>query len=294
VVARARLDSDVRSALADGFRRKKSRRSQRARCGRVACLPTPTWSYPPGVRLERGNAFSVGWGEPSRDWAQRRRGQPQPPTSLVPNRLRTMNPRPTLSHKPEAVEDFRGVQAALRLWWRDLDRLIEYVEPVTDHQGVYSHRLFELLVRAATEFESLAKTYATHSGASLPTRPTIVDYHALLAPLSLADVEVGVQQWRPKALYVKPFGSWASGRSSPEWYAAYNSVKHSRRAQFGEASLVNAVTAAAGVFATLLMAYDMPLWPAKPQHASGSPPPKTVDLAFEESPFTLRVPWGMV
>ncbi len=205
-----------------------------------------------------------------------------------------MTARPTLRHTAEAVADFLAVQAALRLWWRDFDRLIEYVEPVDDHEGVHSHRLFELLLRAATEFESLARVYAAHSGAPLPPRPTIVHYHSLLAPLRLAETEVGIQQWRPRARYVAPFAAWASGGSSPNWYAAYNAVKHSRRAQFGEASLLNAVTAAAGVFATLVMAYDMPLWPAVTHRVSASPPPATVDLPFQDCPFTLRVPWGAV
>lgn len=60
-----------------------------------------------------------------------------------------MSERPVLAHLPENVAEFRGVQESLRVWWRDFDRAIEYVEPVDAHGSVYSHRFFELLLRAA-------------------------------------------------------------------------------------------------------------------------------------------------
>jgi len=74
-----------------------------------------------------------------------------------------------LSQTEEAVAEFRTVQPSLRLWFRDLERLIAYVEPVDGaHEAVYSHRIFELLLRAATESESVAKAYAHHAGITLP------------------------------------------------------------------------------------------------------------------------------
>jgi hypothetical protein len=112
--------------------------------------------------------------------------------------------------------------------------------------------------------------------------------------LRLAEVDVGIQQWRPRPRYVTPFAAWASGGPSPAWYDAYNAVKHSRRVRFADASLLNAVTAAAGVFATLIMAYDASLWPTKTHRVPATPHPTTVDLPFEDCPFTLRVPWGAV
>ncbi len=202
----------------------------------------------------------------------------------------------------EVIPDYYGVQASLKLWSRDFERLIEYVEPVDAHEAVYSHRIFELLLRAATEFESLAKTYAHHAKIQFPnakiqlaTKPTIVDYHAVLQSLNLHQCRVGLLQWRPKTKWVIPFSAWGSGPPL-DWYSAYNAAKHSRRADFSEATLLNAITAFSGVFATLIVGFGSYLWPAKTGQESrrviglvGDLPSDNV-LHFHDFPFVVYSP----
>jgi hypothetical protein len=205
-----------------------------------------------------------------------------------------------LRETEEVVAEYRSIQASLRLWRRDFERLIEYVEPMDTHDAVYSHRIFELLLRAATEFESVAKVYAHHAKIqqpnrpTLPDRPTIHDYRTVLQSLELQRVWVGLLHWRPKTRYVSPFPSWGSGQDSPDWYRAYNEAKHSRRDAFAKATLLNAITAFAGVFATLIIGFGSYTWPSiKPRRVSGDlPGAAAVELHFEDFPFTLCAPEG--
>ena len=51
---------------------------------------------------------------------------------------------------------------------RDLNALYDYIEPSDDNLGVFSHRIYELLLRAATEFEANCKGILKAKGYSKP------------------------------------------------------------------------------------------------------------------------------
>lgn len=48
-------------------------------------------------------------------------------------------------------------EPAFYLLVQDFLRVCEFIEPVDAHLQVFSHRLYELLLRASTEFESLSR-----------------------------------------------------------------------------------------------------------------------------------------
>ena len=51
---------------------------------------------------------------------------------------------------------------------RDLNEIFDFVEPSNDNTSVYSHRIYELLLRAATEFESNCKGILKANGYTGP------------------------------------------------------------------------------------------------------------------------------
>ena len=141
--------------------------------------------------------------------------------------------------------------AAFQILCQDFRRLAEYVEPVDANLTCYSHRIYELLLRACTEFESACKEALGVLGSSKPPdRMNITDYRQLENTLRLAPNEVGILIWQPEPCYVTPFAGWAS--TSPLWYGAYNDVKHNRNTAFARASLDNLRQAMAGLFALLV------------------------------------------
>jgi hypothetical protein len=149
-------------------------------------------------------------------------------------------------------ETYRNSQA-FRLLQKDFLNLFEYIEPVDAHLAVYSHRIYELQLRACTEFESLCKEVLGSKG--LPAK-NITDFAQLEVHYewytTLSQIEVGLHIWIPQPIYCRPFETWAgSKRTSPPWYQAYNRVKHNRRNRFADANLLNLVHAISGVFLIL-------------------------------------------
>ncbi len=177
---------------------------------------------------------------------------------------------------------------ALDLWLNDFRRCLEFVEPVDAHDAVYSHRMYELLLRGATEFESVAKSIIVLGGNSLTTNANIYEYRDKLKHLKPDDVEVGALFWQPTVRYFAPFRGWMTSTPPLAWYGDYNSVKHSRRSAFSKASLSNAVQAGCGVFALLALGFGMGLLGQTGMSSDGFS--KLAEHCFGDLPLTLRVP----
>ena len=62
----------------------------------------------------------------------------------------------------------KSLITATRMILRDLNSLYDYIEPSDDNLGVYSHRIYELLLRTATEFETNCKGILKANGYSKP------------------------------------------------------------------------------------------------------------------------------
>ncbi len=154
------------------------------------------------------------------------------------------------------LPDAHSYLSSFQLLSRDFETLAEYIEPADANLGTYSHRTYELLLRACTEFESLCKealaltSYVKPGGGNL----TVLDYRTLEPTLKVEQLQVGIRIWRPSPAHVRPFANW-SAQPAPQpvlpWYSAYNHVKHNRRANFAEASLNNLRHAIGAVFLML-------------------------------------------
>jgi hypothetical protein len=141
---------------------------------------------------------------------------------------------------------------------RDLQAVFEYIEPTDTNERTYSHRLYALYLRAATEFESLCKSYLVSTGyvksgtkrngaAFTSDDWTIVDYRKIYTDKELQKYQVGVLIWQPDIKYITPFSDW-QGDNTLSWYRAYNEVKHNRQTKFSNASLLNVLSCLAGLF----------------------------------------------
>jgi len=143
----------------------------------------------------------------------------------------------------------RDYQASFDLLLRDTEVLLEYVEPTDQNGSTYSHRLYGLLLRACTDFESLAKDLLLAGNyPKSPTDMNISDYKTLETQLRVDPVVVDFQLWQPKPLRVLPFKGWSVGKPPLPWYDAYNNVKHNRQAEFARANLKVFLEALAGQF----------------------------------------------
>jgi hypothetical protein len=141
----------------------------------------------------------------------------------------------------------------------DFRRLTEFVEPIDGNLNTYSHRLYELLLRACTDFESVCKEKLIANGFTKRSSDmNINDYKTLESSLGLEQVEAGVLIWRPNAAYVRPFVNWSAVNPPLSWYRDYNQVKHNRNARFSLANLENVRFALSGLFVLLAQLAILP------------------------------------
>ncbi len=132
---------------------------------------------------------------------------------------------------------------------KDYLDILEYIEPTDSNLKTFSHRIYELLLRTATEFENICKEILINDGnTKKPDNMNIKDFKILYKQLSLDKSEIGLKFWNPKKKYINPFADWSNSCNHLGWYKAYNCVKHNRIRYFNEANLDNLTLGLAGIF----------------------------------------------
>jgi hypothetical protein len=145
--------------------------------------------------------------------------------------------------------DIRNYQASFDLFLRDLQEVLEFIEPVKANEATFSHRTYGLLLRVCTDFESLSKDLLIDVGyPKSPDKMTVLDYRTLETSLQLELVEVDFLLWGPQPLRFSPFSNWTVSEPPLRWYKDYNTVKHNRDAQFSKASLRVLIEAGGALF----------------------------------------------
>ena len=136
----------------------------------------------------------------------------------------------------------------------DFITLLSYIEACDNNLGTYSHRLYELFLRASTEFESICKDLLIMS--NYPERTfedwNITDYHTLSSPRGLSRYTLMFDTWNPTSKIIVPLKEWSNVEYKPlSWYQDYNEVKHNRNMNFELASFNNTILAIGSVFVIL-------------------------------------------
>jgi len=141
--------------------------------------------------------------------------------------------------------------SAYHLLVSDFLTVTEYINPSDANLNTYSHRLYEVLLRAATEFENLCKFRLRNGNYTKTQNLNINDYKTLEEVWEVEDKEVGILIWQPQKKYVKPFDNWTLNSPALPWYKAYNNVKHNREENFSCASFSNVIVALSALFLAL-------------------------------------------
>jgi hypothetical protein len=145
---------------------------------------------------------------------------------------------------------------AYRMLEDDLKIIFEFVEPSDDNCLTYSHRIYELLLRAATEFETNCKGILDANGYIKNGNLSIIDYYKIEKAIRASKYEIYLDIWRPERKKIVPFKGWATGHKL-EWYAAYNDVKHGRQIKFCRANIANLLNSVAAVYIILFAQFGV-------------------------------------
>jgi len=135
---------------------------------------------------------------------------------------------------------------------KDFKNLFDYIELNDSNKNTFSHRIFELILRACTEFETNSKGILKDNGFISTNNWKITDYFKINNASKLNLYEVRLNIWTPNSEIIKPFAEWNALTFNPlSWYQNYNKVKHDRNANFQLASLENLVLCMAGLLVIL-------------------------------------------
>ena len=133
----------------------------------------------------------------------------------------------------------------------DLYEVFNYIEPDDMNLTTFSHRLYELYLRTATEFESNCKGILDANGYTKQGNLNITDYFKIAAVSRLFDYKVRFYRWSSQRVF-QPFVEWNTVNYAPlTWYQHYNEVKHNRYQNFKQANLENLMNALAGLLCIL-------------------------------------------
>jgi hypothetical protein len=158
---------------------------------------------------------------------------------------------------------------AFHLILKDLAELLEYIEPCHTNIKTYSHRIYELFLRVATEFEANCKA-VLKSNDYKGKNFTINTYHNLEVPLKLSEYRVKYTFWHGEENYKEyitqpfvwlPYKNGEETRFKLDWYNEYNIVKHDRSINFSLACLDNLLKSIAGLFCILYSQFHFRVFP---------------------------------
>lgn len=136
---------------------------------------------------------------------------------------------------------------------QDLARLSRFVELSEANFSTYSIEQVRLLLASCSEIDVLAKALCKKINSR--SRADSINKYAseiLQAHPRLKESEVII---RRHGLRLNPWIDW-SVDESPQWWRAYNKVKHQRSDHFREASLKNTLNALAALFVLLPFYYQ--------------------------------------
>lgn len=146
---------------------------------------------------------------------------------------------------------------------KELRSIFNSIEPDEQNKATFSFELYSLLLRACTEVELNCKLIMEANGAT-PTNKhfTMLDYKKLEKSSLLSKYTATFSNWRMRnpntheLEYIKKdfrlFANFGLTNSkAPDWYDAYNKVKHNREENLEKANLENCINAVAGILILL-------------------------------------------
>ena len=168
---------------------------------------------------------------------------------------------------PRYCKERTSLCRAYKMLEQDLEILFEYIEPCDANKLTHSHRTFELMLRACTEFEANCKGILFANGYSPTKRDgtlrssdkwNIDDYWRINRAIKLSEYKILLKSWHPKPLQLQPFHGWQSmTKQGLDWYRAYNQAKHNRDTKFDQSNFENTIEAIAGLLCVLFAQFNV-------------------------------------
>ena len=135
----------------------------------------------------------------------------------------------------------------------DLERLSRFIEFDEGNFDCFSIEISRILLASGAEVDVVCKQICKklnprssadkihpYQNEILASYPTIPDFKVLLPRYGVT---------------LTPWSNWNKLKNPPDWWKAYNKIKHHRDAQYDQANLRNALNAVGGLFVMVLYLY---------------------------------------
>lgn len=136
---------------------------------------------------------------------------------------------------------------------KDLEVLSRYIEFTETNFTCYSLEISRILFSAAAEVDVVAKQLC------VKINPTSSDSNINQYRDEIRTAYPGLQSFKvtiPRfGLELTPWSNWSDATGVPDWWTAYNKVKHHRNTDYHRGNLKNCLNAAAGLFVLILYFY---------------------------------------
>lgn len=149
----------------------------------------------------------------------------------------------------------------------DFINYLDYVPWTHDHRKVWSPKLANLLLNTGSLIDSIFRSYLNRPTVDLgedidkirgKRNPNINDFQKVYENVySCSNREVHLLSTEEK---LTPWSNWQKQNSPPDWWTAYNHVKHNRFENKTEANLENTLYALSGLFLVCVLLKEFRLY----------------------------------
>lgn len=144
------------------------------------------------------------------------------------------------------------------LFWNYYLTLVKELETVSDfiefdeaNYQTYSVELAKILMAASSEVDVVMKQIC-NSLNKRKKHKNIDDYKKTIKANTIKDFFINEAVVLPRhGLELHPWDNW-KGANNPDWWGAYNKIKHERNEHFSKATLKNTLNAMAALFVSII------------------------------------------
>jgi hypothetical protein len=135
----------------------------------------------------------------------------------------------------------------------DLDRLSRYIEFDESNFNCFSIEISRILLASSAEVDVVCKQLCKKIN-SQSSAETINQYRDEIkgAFPNIPNFKVVLPRY---GLELKPWDNWNDINGIPDWWTAYNKIKHQRDSEYHRANLRNAINSVAGLFVVTIYLY---------------------------------------
>jgi hypothetical protein len=153
----------------------------------------------------------------------------------------------------------------------DLERLSRFIEFDERNFNCFSIEISRILLASGAEVDVVCKQICKKLN-PMSSADKIIPYLNEIMPSypAIPDFKILLPRY---GLILTPWSNWNVSNNPPNWWTAYNKIKHHRDAEYHQANLRNALDAVGGLFVMVLYLY-------KDKAISGNlaPPPKLLNV----------------